>query len=294
VILTNLLPGLRELRAPLIAGYLWLIAAWFAAQPFVPEKEPSDGIGASAVALHDIVSFVGTAAASAVAAYLVGSLSEGLLSRYWRRERGYGGLLFTAPVSERGTQAVQSIALREAECISRMFGKNGTSMSSVLGQGVPSTEMPTVAQLMKETRVQVGNATGTPETVVSEREAEIFCAVVIRTSLENERDLLATRLIGEEPELYGSIDRLRAESDLRFQIGPPVIALGTVLTVRTCSLLWLLILLAVGVFWHQGSVRSREANDLVFDALVLSRVKSPTLERVREELKVYEASANSK
>jgi hypothetical protein len=26
--LMNLLPGLRELRAPLVSGYLWLISAW--------------------------------------------------------------------------------------------------------------------------------------------------------------------------------------------------------------------------------------------------------------------------
>ena len=28
--LTSVLPGLRELRAPLSAGFLWLLALWFA------------------------------------------------------------------------------------------------------------------------------------------------------------------------------------------------------------------------------------------------------------------------
>jgi hypothetical protein len=36
VVLTSLLPGLRELRAPLSAGTIWLLAGWFAVEPSVP------------------------------------------------------------------------------------------------------------------------------------------------------------------------------------------------------------------------------------------------------------------
>ncbi len=287
MILNNLLPGLREVRAPLIAGYLWLIAAWFALQPLFPNDEPTSGIVASAVALHDAVSALGIAVASAVAAFLIGSLSEALLSGLWRRERGFGGILFTSPIGLRGVQAMQTVALREAEHVSRVLQETGTSLSSALQEPLESTDIPTVAQLINKSRVQVGNAIGNPATPISERDAVIYMTVVIRTALEEERDLLATRLIGEEPELFGSIDRLRGESSLRFEIGPPLIALTIVLLIRSCSLAWLLILIAVAILWRQGSVRYRESNDLLFDALFLNRVKSPTVERIRDELEIY-------
>jgi hypothetical protein len=47
-VLTSLLPGLRELRAPLSAGVLWLLAIWFLAEPSVPDAEDATGIVASA------------------------------------------------------------------------------------------------------------------------------------------------------------------------------------------------------------------------------------------------------
>ncbi|HEX6153070.1 MAG TPA: hypothetical protein VFZ19_06050 [Solirubrobacterales bacterium] len=287
MILNNLLPGLREIRAPLIAGYLWLIAAWFALEPLFPDDEPSSGIVASAIALHAAVPPLGVAVASTVVAFLIGSLSEALLAGLWRREKGYGGILFTPPIGPRGIQAMQTVALREAEHISRTLQETGVSLSSALHEPLQSNDIPTVAGLINESRVQVGNATGLPSTVIPERDAVMYMTVVIRTALEEERDLLATRLIGEESELFGSIDRLRAESNLRFEIGPPLIALTFVLLVRSCSLVWLLTLIAVAVLWRQGSVRYRESNDLLFDALFLNRVKSPTVERIRDELELY-------
>lgn len=290
MILNNLLPGLREIRAPLIAGYLWLVAAWFALQPLLPGDKSASGIVASAVALYGVVPPVGVAAASVVFAFLIGSLAEALLSGVWRRERGFGGILFTPPIGPRGVQAMQTVALREAEHASRVLQDAGTSLSAALHEPLESIDIPTVARLINKSRVEVNNATGQSAKLIPERDAVIYMAVVIRTALEEERNLLATRLIGEEPELFESIDRLRAESSLRFEIGPALIASAIVLLVRSGSMAWLLILAAVAILWRQGSVRYRESNDLLFDALLLSRVKSPTVERMREELALYSKS----
>lgn len=287
MIFNNLLPGLREVRAPLIAGYMWLIAAWFALEPLFPETEPTVGLVASAIALHSAVPALGIAAASAVVAYLIGSMSEALLSGIWRRGQRSGGLFFTPPIGPRGVQAMQTVALREAEHISRALQERSGSLSSALNKPLQSTGIPTVARLINESKVQVGNATGHPTTLISERDAVMFMTVTIRTALEQERDLLSTRLIGEEQELFGSIDRLRAESELRFEIGPPLIAFMGVLVIRSCSLAYLLILIAVVILWRQGSVRYRESSDLLFDALFLNRVKSPTVERIHDELEIY-------
>jgi len=83
--LTSVLPGLRELRAPLSAGFLWLLALWFAAERVVPERTDASGTVASAYRLGGLLETIGLGAALTFAAYLVGSLSVFLFTGPLRR-----------------------------------------------------------------------------------------------------------------------------------------------------------------------------------------------------------------
>ncbi len=72
--IANLLPGIRELRAPLAAGYIWLLVGWL----LLHDRIPGDGdapVVSDLYDLADIVGRVGVAAAASLAAYLIGSLS---------------------------------------------------------------------------------------------------------------------------------------------------------------------------------------------------------------------------
>src|SRR6266508_6193661 len=83
--LASLLPGLRDLRAPLSAGYLWLTAGWLYFAPQLPASI-NDAHGV----LKDIYRVVHASSPLAVgagltfAAYIVGILSTGLLTRLIR------------------------------------------------------------------------------------------------------------------------------------------------------------------------------------------------------------------
>jgi hypothetical protein len=85
--LTSLLPGLRDLRAPLAAGYLRLFAIWIAFEPSLGTGE--SGVAASLLNLKEELTPVGLAAAVSFIAYLIGSLSVVLPARHlavmWRR-----------------------------------------------------------------------------------------------------------------------------------------------------------------------------------------------------------------
>jgi hypothetical protein len=79
---TSLLPGLRELRAPLAAGYLWLAAGWLYFAPQLPASvEDAQGV------LRDVYRVVAAGDPVAVVAgltfiaYLLGMLSTDLLIR---------------------------------------------------------------------------------------------------------------------------------------------------------------------------------------------------------------------
>ena len=73
-ILGSIVPGFRDLRGPLIAGYMWLLFAWLLVDPEVPLK--SEGQLGSIVDLAHEAGPIATAAAVSVAAYLVGAMSR--------------------------------------------------------------------------------------------------------------------------------------------------------------------------------------------------------------------------
>jgi hypothetical protein len=80
--LANLLPGLRDLRAPLSAGYLWLVTGWLYFAPQLPASAAN-----STGVMHDVYRVIEAASPAAIGvglsflAYLVGILSTGLLTR---------------------------------------------------------------------------------------------------------------------------------------------------------------------------------------------------------------------
>jgi hypothetical protein len=73
--LTNVLPGLRELRAPLAAGYLWLVFAWMVWGGELPNKDdPKAAPLEQLYKLEPIISTIGLAVVASVAAYVLGSI----------------------------------------------------------------------------------------------------------------------------------------------------------------------------------------------------------------------------
>lgn len=81
--LTSLLPGLREVRAPLAGGYLWLLLIWLVVDPERPEAEEGGFYGR----LEEVANAlppVGQAIAVSIAAYLIGSLLTSLFLRLAR------------------------------------------------------------------------------------------------------------------------------------------------------------------------------------------------------------------
>lgn len=71
-----LLPGLRELRAPLAAGYVWLLDLWLLFGTHIPSSDEATGVVARIYELDGVVADLGGGVALSFVAYLVGSLSQ--------------------------------------------------------------------------------------------------------------------------------------------------------------------------------------------------------------------------
>ena len=78
-VIASLLPGVRELRTPLAAGYLWLLSFWLLFDPIFPSREEATGVYESISRLIEEGSIVGLGAAVSFIAYLVGTVYVGLL-----------------------------------------------------------------------------------------------------------------------------------------------------------------------------------------------------------------------
>jgi hypothetical protein len=82
--LTNILPGLRDFRAPLAAGYLWLLAVYVAFEPDV--RRNAQGIWQSFSRLEHTFTSFAIGVGVTFFAYLVGSISQTLLASLVRTD----------------------------------------------------------------------------------------------------------------------------------------------------------------------------------------------------------------
>jgi hypothetical protein len=64
-VLASLLPGVRELRAPLAAGYLWLMSGWLAWTPECGDSALTDAM----CRLDSLISVLGLAVVTSFAAF---------------------------------------------------------------------------------------------------------------------------------------------------------------------------------------------------------------------------------
>ncbi len=79
--LANLLPGLREIRAPLAAGYLWLVVGWLLLHDRVDTGSSASGAVDALAELRDAIGVGGIAGAATFLAYLLGALWEPVSAR---------------------------------------------------------------------------------------------------------------------------------------------------------------------------------------------------------------------
>jgi hypothetical protein len=140
--LSSLLPGVREIRAPLAAGFLWLLALALLLEGSIPPYEQATGVFRLAYDLHALLSVVGVSAVSSFAAYLAGTLSVALLVGGFPR-----GRLWRPPV--RFVPRPRLVGLRRGarQSLRAPFGDRGHRALSLLGRNAVDRLHPVVVAL---------------------------------------------------------------------------------------------------------------------------------------------------
>jgi hypothetical protein len=271
--LTNLLPGVRQLRAPLAAGYLWLFALWLVLEPALPTETEAQGLAASIYRLGDLVTAFGLAVVVSFAAYLIGSLSVSLVS--WPSPRtlsipGRRTRSWSSPLSPHAETALSDMAGSIGTELQGVISKVGLDVGEFLDQnGIPSPPADLDSKisyrakprLRRKDRAFIGPGAAEP----ADYEAL-------------DRNRIAT-----------AVDRFRAETEFRIALELPLLVLGIVIGLRA-GWPWLAVsilvsgALCVALFADAVKVQ-RRANDLLVDVLIDDRVLSPTVERLRKRAK---------
>jgi hypothetical protein len=253
-VLANALPGFRDLRAPVIAGYLWLLFAWLLIDPNL-DKAPGDRLGAAAFHLGHTIGHVAIAIAISVCAYLLGSASQAA-SNFFRSDL-------------------------VASLWSSLFTQNTWSEPET-----PNTEIERLLALAhrridEESRERPADEHGAAQADYSRAQIEAQGrGEEARRGAERELRLPATLLVGNEPALFAEVDRLRAEGELRITVIPPLLALTILASLS--SPLWLFALPVLAVLLSQGVQHERDSRELIANAFTQGIIKSQSVERYRE------------
>lgn len=266
-ILASALPGFRELRAPLLAGYMWLIFVWILIKPDIRTR-PHNAVGA---AMYDLAKDAGPiwiGLGVGVAAYLLGSVSQGLspllspppgkaINAFWRHVPAFVGKRLrnrhpaAAELQEWGFDPIDQY-FHEAQ---RKLPPEPLVVRSGFKFAGPRLD----------------------ELLTRSSEAS--------RGLEVELQLPATLLLTErgsqpDPQLFSEADRLKAERELRLAVVPPLFAIAIYLGCNQSSWFWLA-LFPIGVLLWQAHTRNQEFRSLMFGAVARGLARSRSVEEFK-------------
>src|SRR5581483_11006669 len=197
-ILGNILPGFRDIRAPIIAGYTWLVLAWLLIRPDI-HRRPADAAFGSLYDLGHDVGRLGVAVGVSVAAYLIGSVSQGV------------------------TDALATLVADIRDPL--RFGWWPIWVSRAL----PLERIERARERADEALADIAHGV-IGEATYRNLQSSLSIEVETRTNralsdARKELGLPATLLVGDKPELFAEVDRLRSEGELRITVTLPLAAL---------------------------------------------------------------------
>ncbi|WP_163632324.1 hypothetical protein [Microbacterium sp. B35-04] len=310
--LTSLLPGLRDLRVPLAAGFLWLVVLWLCVYPAIPTQLEASGLIAQ---IYRLFGAFGSAALITVVtfvAYLVGILVvrptssvvqlavksiQRVSGRRTRsmRDRAYGE---TAELLERGRRigppplspSSQVEAEQLATVVATEMFEARVAFPPVAGETSESQYFrEQLAELMEKPRDSDRFASPMPQDVVA------VASLEVQNRMLRDIPLVATRLLADNRDLFDRYDRADSEADFRFAIALPVLVVSALVPWRMDLEWWgFFACVAVGLgvcglLMLDGARKRIESNDAIYQAVFVDQANFPSVSTVRTAIEQKQA-----
>lgn len=234
--LANLLPGLRDVRAPLSAGCIWLLTLWLILEDRVPAPQQARGIWASLYRLGDLIGPAGVLASGAFLAYLIGAILAVRVVTVNAKE---------APKAARFWDAKTTLTPR----VSRLAHDDLVGFLRDHGR-VPTPE-PEVTESGRLER---------------ERGQRLVVNLAARDILGETRQL-RTKLLIANYDLFNEYDRAVGEAEFRKNVAYSLVGLTATLSWLQ-SPWWAFLLIVSARLYIAGVGSERAANDVIVQAVV--------------------------
>lgn len=286
--ITNLLPGFREFRVPLIVGYLWLVAVWVLFGPLIPEKSPPVGLFHSFYLLAGWLGTTIALTALTFVAYLAGLLLsqisfEGAMR--WRKtpplskttQAGLGSLI------ERKLKQARERGVRFEQVVNPGSRRSGNLNEYIKAQMWDRGDLKSQERYdsaAQRTRIEQDRwdwlQTGEGSSVVQDQ-------------VMDELELTELALQAANRDIYDKYDRTKAEAAFRRALAVPVLAVGVAVSARLWrdgfgwwSLVPLLAVVPAYFLEVSAFCRQVEANEFIVQAIVQGIVEAPALKLIDE------------
>jgi hypothetical protein len=308
----NLLDGLRDLKAPLGSGLIFLFALWLIFANDIAAVNPSPTILGN---IRHLTDFVGTPAALGILAflaYLSGLLLSPHTAAFWLTEVVTRGLLkitlFSAfpDIDRRWAWKIASLKRKANSALHKFRSTRSPQLDKRLrffimqfikslvdeGKSMRDLHRQIIAvdhpkRLSKEEKLRP--PTGLHELLVQLIRPSDEIAERVSLNILSEVELLAVQLHGAKEKIYDKYDKNKTESDFRAALVIPLVFVGLVAIVRfwTESLplhvvITILLLPVVSARLMASAMhRLREANAVLLDSLIVGDIESTTMLRIR-------------
>ncbi|MBT2226265.1 hypothetical protein [Nonomuraea sp. NEAU-A123] len=231
--LANLLPGLREIRTPLAAGYMWLAGIWLTWGIDLPRAGQAKGVLAEIYRLGDAAGLAAVGIAMSFVAYLIGVLAN--IPVQWFANNCYEQVF----LSLNGNREVLAIVFDVIEREYKETGKSelGVKLKSMLGDDPH------------------------PRTL----------AIYLHRYLMPLLALIPSRLLGKEPEIYNAWDRAYSEAEFRAAVAPVMMFLSLPV-VRVSHVLAAVLLFASTFLGSTYLMQRAQADSILIQAIRADRV----------------------
>lgn len=295
----NLLPALRDLRTPLATGYVLILAIYLTFGEQFERLRDNTDVGQRAAEAVEILGQAGSLALVTFIAFLVGTLWSDVIPALTRRVAWF---LIVHPLQQRKVRKLAKDYRLDAMAEysnnlptwneSRYFTKQYRPQIEQLVKRRLLATVNSSAQLREAARARLYR---TEVTWVSDAEFEADDDVVLRVfdvrrhavEVVDGTHSIHSRLLGKEPEIWNTWDRLRSEAEFRSSVSTSLIALSVPI-IEVGSPLWLLLLVPISaILFAQGELKFRRAFSTLFESLVSGRVSMHELEKLDDPDQVY-------
>lgn len=272
--LSSLLPGFRDLRVPLAAGAMWLVAIWLWVYPAVPSREDASGLLAAGYTVGAFFGPPAVVAALTFVAYLIG---------IFQAQVGHGMIRV---VDHLFGQVGRINTVRDRLSAPSRAGAEAVAQAVVAEAAVEKVGLPSIVD--GEIYWPVGPQPR-PRYTPEDRARSVDD---ITRQMISERELVATRLLKDSRDLFDRYDRAKTEASFRLCLIAPIsVVLGVLIyRAREVSLpaaigLILVLLLAFCLLAGDAGRKTVEANDAIFQATFAGAADFPVIETLRLDIR---------